>query len=80
LESRWRYNVWWTGWTLGPFTLAARFVGNPLAAITNWELSTGVRAVIIRSLSDANDWLFVGPLGELSPSFPYGYSVEPDSS
>jgi len=72
--------VWWTGWTLGPFRKAARLVGNPLNAITDFELAAGVAMAITRSPSNTRDWMVVGPLGKLAATFPYGYDVESDQS
>lgn len=81
MESRWRFNVWWTGWVGGPFRKAARLVNNPLVAMTDYRTPEGLTGVISRNPADMRDWITGGLALQDGwiPPFPYGLEVEPDS-
>lgn len=81
MESRWRQNVANMGWSSGPYRLLARSLAAPHVALSDRTVSLVFKETLTQTSLDPNNWVDVifGAALPLTPHFPYGYAVEPDS-
>jgi len=80
LESNWRYGVWETGWTGGPYDLIARLLNPPPWASHIAQRRFGPFHLIYSGSADMLGWVSTWTLREIhtAPGFPYEWEVEPD--
>lgn len=80
MESKWRFNVYDLGLSLGTVRLAARLLDDPTVVLAATTATDGRWIKLRESLSPNFGWqpFTFGFPDPSTPNFPYGFEVEPD--